>query len=128
MKLAHLHTYVRELEPDVKFMTEGLKGELMGRRLMMGCPGAEVRLDGLTVFLKEVGKDWALAQPTAEICGYNHLGFLVEDLDKTLAELLAMPDVRLDIEPFVIAARKRRCAFVAGPGELYVELMEDVKD
>lgn len=66
--------------------------------------------------------------PTAEACGYNHLGFLVDNLDETLAKLLAMPGVRLDIEPFVIPARKRRCAFIAGPCELYVELMEDVKD
>jgi len=128
MKLAHLHTYCQELEPALKFFTEGLNGVLVARRLMMGTPGAEIQIDGLTLFLKEVGKDWANATPTAEACGYNHLGFLVDNLDETLAKLLAMPGVRLDIEPFVIPARKRRCAFIAGPCELYVELMEDVKD
>ncbi len=127
MQPAHLHVYCRELDPALVFMTKGLKGELIGKRLMMGCPGAEIRLGTLVVFLKEVGPTWTDADVAATTCGYNHLGFLVEDLDKTLAELTAIPGVRIETEPFVIPARKRRCAFVTGPSNLYVEFMEDVK-
>lgn len=94
---------------------------------MDGCPGAEIRLGTLVVFLKEVGPTWTDADVAATTCGYNHLGFLVEDLDKTLAELTAIPGVRIETEPFVTLPEKDAAPFVTGPSNLYVEFMEDVK-
>lgn len=125
--MAHLHTYCRELEPAIRFFTEGLNGELLARRIMMGDPGAEIRIDGTMIFLREVGAEWASQDYSGKICGYNHLGFLVDDLDATLTRLLAMPGVAQDGEPFVIAARKRRCVYLTGPSDLYIELVEDMK-
>ena len=127
MQLTHMHVYCRELEPALRFLTEGFDGQLVGRRLMLGCPGAEIRFDGLVLFLKEVGGDWAPQEPAAHVCGYNHLGFFVDDLDSTLARLLALPEVHIETEPFVIKDRQRRCAFVTGPSNLYVEVVEDAK-
>ncbi|WP_298067443.1 VOC family protein [uncultured Mailhella sp.] len=128
MKLAHLHILVREIDPAVDFVTEVLKGKLQNRDPLKGSPSAEILVDGLKVCLKEVGKDWELPQPTAKVCGYNHIAFSVESLDAALAEVLAAPGVRLAVEPFIISDRKLRCAFIAGPGEIYVELMESLKD
>ncbi len=124
MKITHLHVYCRDLEPCLAFMTEGLKGKLIKKRLMMGCPGAEIQFDGVVIFLRAVGDAWKAPDLTAG--GYNHIGFFVDDLDKTLAEVTAMPGVRLDGEAF-IANNTRRCQYVVGPDELYVEFVEEMK-
>lgn len=128
MKLAHLHIFVRDLDPAVNFVSEVLHGTLLNRKPLRGVPSAELLVDGLLVCLKKVDDDWALPQPSAKVCGYNHLAFSVESLDKALEEVLAAPGVRLAVEPFIIPDRKLRCAFIAGPGEFYVELMETLKD
>lgn len=127
MFITHLHVYCRELEPSLEFMLKGLKGKLLCRRLMMGTPGAEIQFDGFIIYLKEIGTDWVDPEPGAKITGYHHLGFDVEDLDASMKELLAMPGVRLEAEPTVVKARNRRCAFFYGPGNLYFELVEDLK-
>lgn len=127
MELAHVHVYCQELEPAIRFFTEGLGGELIVKRNMMGDPGAEIRLSQTPLFVREVGKDWAPQDCDAEVCGYSHFGFLVDDLDTTLKRLLTLPDVRQQGEPFDIPARKRRCVYLTGPSGLYIELVEDVK-
>ena len=127
MRVTHLHVYCRDLEPALTFMTDALKGTLIQKRDMMGCPGAEIQFEGMAVYLREVGRSWSDPDISAQICGYNHLGFFVEDLDQTLARVTAMPDVRIDGEPFVIKERQRRGAYVVGPGNLYVEFVEVLK-
>ena len=127
MKFGHLHVYCQELEPAIAFFTEGLNGELLIRRPMLGKPGAEIRMDGMVIYLCEMGREWAGQDYAARVCGYNHLGFFVDDLDAALARLRALPGVTQDGEPFVVAAAKRRCVYLAGPSKLYVELMEDMK-
>jgi len=126
MKIAHLHTFCQELEPALAFLTEGLKGELVERRLMMGTPGAVIRFDNMTVFLKEVGADWAPALAQDKICGFNHICFQVDDLNKTLEDVLALPGTKLAFEPYEIPGKNHRATFVIGPSNIYIELMEDV--
>lgn len=127
MQFTHLHVYCRDLEASLKFLTDGLKGKFIQRRPMMGTPGAEIEIGNVMIFLKEVDESWSDPAVTDKVCGYSHLGFFVEDLDKTVAELTAMPDVRLEGEPIIVKARNRRCAFLHGPGNLYVEVVEELK-
>ncbi|MCH5276531.1 MAG: VOC family protein [Desulfovibrionaceae bacterium] len=127
MKLAHIHVYCQELEPVIAFFTEGLNGELLGRNLLRGAPGAEIRMDGMMIFLREMGGEWAEQDYAGKVCGYNHLGFFVDDLDATLARLLSLPGVSRNGEPFVIADKKLRCVFLTGPSKLHVELMENMQ-
>lgn len=127
MQLAHVHVYCQDLEPTIRFFTEGLGGELLVKRIMMGDPGAEIRLNETPVFVRQVGPDWARQDCDAKVCGYSHFGFLVDDLDAVLKRLLAMPDVQQQGEPFIIPARNRRCVYLTGPSGLYVELVEDIK-
>lgn len=125
MLLDHMHVFCRSLEPSVAFLTEGFGGKVTERRLMGGKPGAVIAFGGLNIFLKESGTDFTPPDVTAKVCGYSHLGFIVDDLDKTLAALCARPDTHAVGEPFM--AGKRRCAFVAGPDELYVEVMQQME-
>lgn len=124
MKFAHLHVYCQELEPAIAFLTEGLNGELLTRRPMLGRPGAEIRMDGMTLFLCEMGGDWAGQDCAAKVCGYNHLGFFVDDLEAAMARLLALQGVAQNGEPFIVAAGNLRCVYITGPSKLSVELME----
>lgn len=125
MLLDHMHIFCRSLEPSLTFLSEAFGGEVTARRLMGGKPGAVVAFGGLDVFLKEAGGEFTLPDVTAKVCGYSHLGFLVDDLDQCLASLCARPDTRPVGEPFM--SGKRRCAFVAGPDELYVEIMQQME-
>lgn len=127
MKLSHLHTLCQDLEPTIAFFTEGLNGELLVRRPMLGDPGAEIRIADTVLYLQEVGGDWADQDYAAKVCGYNHLGFLVDDLDAALARLLALPGVTQNGEPFLVASSKRRCVYITGPSRLCVELMQDMR-
>lgn len=127
MKFAHLHVYCQELEPAIAFLTEGLNGELLVRRPMVGQPGAEIRMGDMVIYLSEMGREWAGQDYAAKVCGYNHLGFFVDDLDAELVRLCAMPGVTQDGEPFVVAATKRRCVYLVGPSKLHVELVENMK-
>ena len=126
MNVAHIHAFCQELEPALRFLTEGLKGELVERRLMRGTPGAVIQFDNLTVYLKEVGNDWEKAIPQEKFCGFNHLCFHVEDLDSMLKDILKLPDVKLAFEPYEIPGKNHRATFVIGPSNLYIELMEDI--
>lgn len=125
MQLNHLHLFCRTLEPSLDFLLAALKGTLKEKRLMGGLPGAEIRFGELTVYLKAVGESWNPPDLSATVCGYNHLGFAVDDLAKTLEEVTSRPDARLVGEPFTVGG-KRRCAFVAGPDNLYVEFVQDL--
>lgn len=125
MRLDHLHILCRRLDPAIVFLTEAFGATLVKRRPMgaVPAPGAELTVGGLLVYLKEVGDGWVTPDPAAKVYGYSHLGFVVDDMEKTLASLTARPDTRLAVEPFL--SGKRLCAFVAGPDNLYVEVMQD---
>ena len=116
----------KNLEPVLSFLSEGFGVEILRRRTMMTdppTPVADVNIGGAMYILKQVGPEWQDPDPAALICGYHHLGFLVDDLDACLARLTARPDTRLVVEPYSVG--KRLCAFVAGPDNLYVEVMQD---
>ena len=125
MRLDHLHVFCRSLEPSIVFLAEAFGAKIAERRLMGGKPGAVLELDGLNIFLKETGEGTALPNWSAETCGCDHLGFVVDDLEATLKTLCARKDTRLTREPF--RAGKRMCAFVAGPDDLSVELMQQME-
>ena len=123
MNFDHAHIYCSNLESVITFLTEALGGKLKTRRLSGGKPGAEVVFDNLTIFIKESGTDFMPPDLSASVCGYNHLAFVVDDMHQTLATLCARPDTRLVVEPYMPG--KRLCAFIAGPDNLYVELIEE---
>lgn len=127
MRVDHLHVYCKALEPTLAFMTGALKGKLVAKRLMGGMPGAELHFDGCAVYLKAVGEEWRAPNLADTLCGYSHLGFVVDDLAETLAEIGARPDARLVGEPFTSGGGMRLCAFVAGPDELYVEFIQNLQ-
>jgi len=129
MQISHFHTNCKELQPALRFFTEGLKGTVVKTYTMGGHPAADISFEGgLLISLKENGSEWNNAEPLGNFCGYNHIGFEAEDLDKTIEEILKIPGTRLDGDIVRIPDRKRCCAFVIGPSDLYVEFGADMKD
>lgn len=125
MNLEHVHIYCTSLEPIITFLTEALGGKLKTRRLSGGKPGAEVVFGNLMIVVKESGPGFRPPDLSAKVCGYNHLAFVVEDIHQTLAALCVRPDTRLVVEPYMPG--QRICAFIAGPDDLYVELIQAIK-
>ena len=126
-EFSHVHILCADLEPVLTFLTEAFGAEIVRRRMIgtVPMPGADVKIGAIMLYIKANGSDWKAPDPTAPICGYNHIGFLVDNVKAALKELTARPDTRLVVAPFV--AGTRLCAFVAGPDNLYVEIMEDIK-
>ncbi len=122
----HVHVLCSDLEPVIAFFTEALGATLLRRRMIgaVPVPGADIQFGDTVLYLKQCGPEWKAAAPTDPICGYNHIGFVVEDMDAALKELTARPDTRLVLEPYM--AGKRLCAFLAGPDNLYVEIMQNM--
>ena len=128
-EFSHVHVLCTDLEPVVTFFTEAFGAEVVRRRMIGAAatakPGADVKVGDCMLYLKAMGSDWKSPDPTDSICGYNHIAFLVDDVKASLKELTARKDTRMVLEPYV--AGSRLCAFVAGPDNLYVEVMEDIK-
>lgn len=125
----HVHMMCTDVEAIISFLTEGFGVELRCRRESGGganrSPGAELQLGNTVLYLKQVGKDWKPQDPLATVCGLQHLAFIVEDMDAAMKELIARPDTRLIREPFKSAIPGHLCAFVAGPDNLYVEIIQE---
>ena len=123
----HVHVLCSELEPVITFFTEAFGATLLRRRMIgaIPMPGADIQFGDTVLYLKQSGADWKAASPTDPVCGYNHIGFVVDDMTAALKELTARSDTRLVIEPY--RAGKRLCAFLAGPDNLYVEIMQEME-
>jgi predicted enzyme related to lactoylglutathione lyase len=55
--------------------------------------------------------------------GVDHIGMMVPDLDKALAEVTALPGVSLAKAPFM--SKSARCAFINGPEGISIEVMQE---
>ena len=123
----HVHVLCSDLEPVIVFLTEAFGAKLLRRRMIgaVPMPGADIQIGDTMLYIKQMGPEWKAAEPTGSVCGYNHIGFLVDDMDAALKELTARPDTRLVLEPYV--AGKRLCAFLTGPDNLYVEIMKNIE-
>ena len=125
----HVHILCTELEPMLTFLTEAFGAQIVRRRMAGAAgtipkPGADVLVGDCMLYVISRDKNWQAPDPTASVCGYNHIGFIVDDLDSALRDLAARADTRLVREPFM--SGKRLCAFVAGPDNLYVEIMQEI--
>ena len=117
----HMHLFCKELEPMIAFWVNGFGATMEGYRKFGPADGAVLDLHAsVKLYLKVV--DCLPADATTARAGVDHLGMIVENLDAALATLTALPGVTLSREPFMSGTL--RCAFVAGPEGIQVEVME----
>lgn len=122
----HIHVLCSDLEPVIAFFTEALGAKLLRRRMIgaIPMPGADIQFGDTVLFVKQNGTEWKAAAPTEAVCGYNHIGVVVDDMDAALQKLTSRSDTRLVHEPVMVGTRL--CAFVTGPDNLYVELIQNM--
>ena len=88
-----------------------------------GQPRVDLDLNGLTIFIAEVPDDSATpSAPPEPYVGLDHLGLRVDDLDAATAELKRRGATFI-LEPKTIRPGVR-IAFVQGPDEVRIELLE----
>ena len=119
----HIHLFCTDLDAMIAFWVKGFGMKFEEKRSFGGAPGAVLDM-GLSakLYLKQIS--CAPAGSDAPATGIDHLGFIVPDLDKAIADITALPAVTLSKEPFI--AGPRRCCFVKGPDGVEVELMQNL--
>lgn len=122
--LHHVHLFCTNLDATVAFWRDGFGLPFIRYRPFGKDPGAELDL-GNGVLLSVVQRGSDKRDLSVFISGPDHLGMLVPDLDAALKHLVSLPGVRITREPFM--SEQLRCAFVAGPDDVQVELAEEVR-
>ena len=117
----HVHIFCTDLEAMITFWQDGFGLPLLRRREFRTGPGVEMDMGG-GVLLVIVQCSQGKYDASAAISGVDHLGIRVQDLDAALKRAAAVPGVRITREPFM--SETLRCAFVAGPDDVQVEIVQ----
>jgi lactoylglutathione lyase len=118
----HVHIVCGDVEGTVKFFLDHFKGKETSRQMLRGFPMVRVDVLGLDVAFIGTDPQSSLLQPGKGERGLDHMGFKVDDMDKTLEELQAK-GVTLNTPPGLTAAGIKY-AFINGPEGIRIELIE----
>ena len=119
----HIHISCCNLAAMVDFWAKGFGAKLEEYRKFGELEGAvlDIYSDRTKLYLRELPCE--RQDKTAPRSGVDHIGMVVPDLDKALAELTALPGVTLAKEPFM--SKNMRCAFINGPDGISIEVMQE---
>ena len=120
--LEHLHVYCSDLETSERWFRENLGAELVARRQLNGVAASELQLGGIRLVLGGNRPEDGLVAPRPRPFGWDHIGLKVQDLD-ACAAALKRRGVVFEREPHQ-ARPGLRIAFVTGPDDLRIELLE----
>ena len=115
--LAHLHVICRDMEKMIRFWREALGAEFVEYRTFGDDPGAIMRFGGLEIYFKEIPQAKELQSGQV---GYEHVGVYVPHLETSVESLVKGFGCTLASMP----ANQNRVAFVRGPENLMLELIE----
>ena len=115
--LAHLHVICRDMEKMIRFWREALGAEFVEYRTFGDDPGAIMRFGGLEIYFKEIPQAKELQSGQV---GYEHVGVYVPHLETSVESLVKGFGCTLASMP----ASQNRVAFVRGPENLMLELIE----
>ncbi len=118
----HMHIVCGDLEGAVKFFVEHFHGKETSRGTIRGLPMVRVDVMGLDIAFIGTDPKSSLLQVGKGQRGLDHMGFKVDDLDKTLQEL-TVKGITLNTQPGVTAAGAKY-AFINGPEGIRIELLE----
>ena len=118
----HVHLVCSDLEEMIRFFTEKFGATLKQRKKFGTADGAVLDLDGTQINLRIAREnDHILKDPSASTYGYNHIGFMVEDLNALYQEL-SQKGCIFSTPPK--DAGGHLIAFLEGPDKISIELMQ----
>ena len=116
--LHHVHIVCSDLPVTERWFVDGLGAELVERRESRGLPTSELRLAGLRVLLRAAGDaDHAATRSY----GLDHFALHVENVDGLVEQLRARG---VEIAGGSHESPRNRVAFVRGPDDLVIELVQ----
>jgi catechol 2,3-dioxygenase-like lactoylglutathione lyase family enzyme len=121
-QLDHIHLVCRDIAPTIEFFTENFGAEFVCKKRFGKADGAMLDLGGTTINLRlALANEKLAAHTTEKPLGYHHIGIRVEDIEAMHRSLVgkgfSFPTPPTDIQGY-------RIAFVEGPENLIVEMME----
>jgi len=120
-RLNHIHIICSDLTGSESWFVEGLGAELVERRESRGIATSELRLAGICLLLRATHEDEAPAAGRQRRFGTDHFAFEVADVD-AMVESLRARGVVIAREP--ANSPRNRVAFIQGPDDLVIELVE----
>jgi glyoxylase I family protein len=120
-RLNHIHIICSDLTASESWFVEGLGAELVERRESRGMATSELRLAGIRLLLRVAHEDEAPASGRQRRYGPDHFALEVADVDATV-ETLRARGVAIAREP--ADSPRNRVAFIQGPDDLVIELVE----
>ena len=118
----HVHIYCSDLHASESWFIEKMGAELIRHRDPKPAPASDLRIGGAVLYLREQWPDESFGEGGPSRFGTDHFGLAVDNLDATAAELKRR-GVEFDTEPYEIRPGLR-IAFVKGPDELRIELLQ----
>jgi len=118
----HIHIVCGDVEAAVKFFADNFKGKEISREEVRGFPLVRLEIMGLVVAFVGTQPQSPMLQPGKGNRGLDHMGFRVDNLDKTLEELKAK-GVTLNAGPGITGSGLKY-AFINGPEGIRIELIE----
>lgn len=118
----HVHVYCTNLAASKEWFVDKVGAELTDERVTRGARAADLKLGGMTVYLREELPGEGLGQPGPCRFGTDHMGLSVPDIEGAVAELkgrgVEFEGEIKQIDPTL------RVAFMRGPDMVRVELLE----
>jgi catechol 2,3-dioxygenase-like lactoylglutathione lyase family enzyme len=121
-RFTHVHVYASDPAATVRWLTDGLGGEVAGELDRPGFPvTTEVRLGGQLVFVRGSRDAERFAEPGPRTFGLDHFGLSVQDVAAAVEVLRARgiePDTTFNNGLPIPAG----VAYVRGPDDLLIEI------
>jgi lactoylglutathione lyase len=118
----HVHIYCSDLDATERWFMDKLGAELLRHRMMLSARATDLKLGGITVFLRQAEAGEKLGPAGPSRFGTDHMGFRVQNMAETIAELKRR-GVEFDMEPHH-PRPGWTTAFVRGPDRVRIELLE----
>ncbi len=118
----HVHVYCTNLSEMESWFVDGLGAEVLRRVESPRSTSVFLSLGGAQIIVRPAEPGESLVAPTQRQFGTHHFGLLVDDLDRTAAELKRR-GVKFELEPMQYRPGVR-ISYVVGPDDVRVELLE----
>jgi lactoylglutathione lyase len=118
----HIHVFTSDPEGTAAYYERMFGAEVI-RTTQQGKPRIDLRLGGANIFILDVSQaPKVAAAPAHRHRGLDHFGLEVEGVDAVCADLKAK-GAKFTLEPTTVRPGVR-VAFIAGPDDVSIELLE----
>ncbi len=119
----HVHFYCGNMKKAIAYFQNLFDGRVTSQAEFKGFIYVRMQVCGFTIALRGVDPRKEKQVAGTERRGLDHFGFKVDDLEKTLKDLVGK-GARIIVKPNV-SPLGLNCAFIEGPEGSVVELLEE---